>query len=97
MARMARISLIVCVLVSVSLIGREAFAQNTENRRRIVIFQPGTTLTAALNLVENTKVLGGLSSKLVHNLWLLINGLAIELPSIGTQVVEDLESLRKAA
>ena len=95
MTWMARISLIVCVLVSVSLIAREAFAQNTENRRRIVIFQPGTTLTAALNLVENTKVLGGLSSKLVHNLWLLINGLAIELPSIGTQVVEDLLKANK--
>jgi hypothetical protein len=95
MTWMARISLVVCVLVSVIFIEGGAFAQSTQNRRRIVIFQPGTTLTAALNLVANTRLLGGLSSKLVHNLWLLINGLAIELPSIGTQVVEDLLKANK--
>ena len=65
---------------------RPEYGESQEDRR----FQAGDYPEAALNLVANTKVLGGLSSKLVHDLWLLINALAIELPSVGTQVVEDL-------
>jgi subtilisin family serine protease len=87
MTRTARVSLVVCILVSVILIGGGAFSASADNLRRIVSFyDPWDRLGYKVSWSLGN---GITKIKLVHDLW-LINGLAIELPLIGTQLLEDL-------
>jgi subtilisin family serine protease len=79
MTRMARISLVVCVLVSVIFIEQKAFAQSAQNLRRIVTFQ-GIDLTTPLGYSTALGVVTASGSSLVHNLS-FINALAIQLPA----------------
>jgi subtilisin family serine protease len=81
MTRMARVSMVLCVLVSVIVIAGGAFTANAANLRRIVTFN---NLSDRL-LYKVTWSLGdGITTiKLVHDLS-LINALAIQLPTLGT-------------
>jgi len=91
MTRLERVSLVVCVLVSVILIGGGAFAKNADHLRRIVKFhsidltEPGGSATAR-------SVVAGSGSSKVHELW-LINAMAIRLPAASAD--QALASLQR--
>ena len=63
MTRMARVSLVVCVLVSVILIGGGAFVASAENLRKIVIFH-GIDVTPCLG--DQQQVVAQSGSSVVH-------------------------------
>jgi subtilisin family serine protease len=77
MTWMARISLVVCVLVSVSLIWGGAFVASAQNLRKVVIFHDGTLLA------DQQQVVAQSGSSVVHILS-LINALTVQLPPVGT-------------
>ena len=77
MTRIARISLVVCVLVSVIVIGGGAFVASAQNLRKIVIFHDSTLLA------DQQQVVAQSGSSMVHILS-LINALAVQLPAVGT-------------
>ena len=79
MTHMARISLVVCILVSVILIGGGAFVASAQNLRRIVTFQ-GIDLTTPLGYATALGVVTASGSSEVHDLS-LVNALAIQLPA----------------
>jgi subtilisin family serine protease len=77
----ARVSLVVCMLVSVILSGRGAFAKSADHLRRIVKFH-GLDLKKPGDLATAHSVVAGSGSRKVHELW-LINAMAIRLPAAG--------------
>jgi subtilisin family serine protease len=78
MVRIARISLVVCILVSVSLIGGETFAASTDDLKKIVTFK-NIDLKTLLGYTTALGVVTTSRSSIVHNLS-FINALAIALP-----------------
>jgi subtilisin family serine protease len=81
MTQSARVGLVVCVLVSVILVGGGASAKNVDNLRRIVKFL-GINLTNPEDLATARSVVAASGSSEVHTLW-LINALAVQLPAAG--------------
>jgi len=72
MTRMARVSLVAWVLVSVILIEGGAFAKSAHNLRRIVKFR-GIDLTVPAGLATARSVVKGSESSEIHRLWLVIS------------------------
>ena len=70
MTQMTQISLGVCVLVSVILIGGGAFAKSADTLRRIVKFR-GLDLTSPAGLATARSVVAGSMSNEMHRLWLV--------------------------
>jgi subtilisin family serine protease len=91
MARATQISLGVCILVSVILIGGVAFAQRPDTLRRIVKFR-GLDLKTPGGLATARSVVAGSKSNEVHLLW-LINAMAIQLPTVSAD--QALASLQR--
>ena len=93
MTRMARVSLVVCVLVSVILIGGGAFAKSADNLRRIVKFR-SIDVTDPEGLATARSVVKGSGSSEMHRLG-LVNALAIRLPAAkADQALASLRSHR---
>jgi subtilisin len=90
MTWMARVSLVVCVLVSVIPIGGGAFAKSADHLRRIVKFR-GIDLTDPAGLATARSVVKGSESSEMHGLW-LVNALAVRLPAAKAD--QALASLR---
>jgi hypothetical protein len=87
MTRMARISLVICVLVSVILLGGGTFTASADALRKMVVFADGTLLSVQKTVVA----LSG--STILHTLS-LVNALAIQLPNYtDTSAVEALRFL----
>jgi hypothetical protein len=87
MTHMAQVSLVVGVLVSVILIGADAFSASADNLRKIVRFVDGRPLALQQTLVAQS------GSPEVQTLS-LINALAIQLPAVGTaQVLAYLQGI----
>jgi subtilisin family serine protease len=91
MTHVARVSLVVCVLVSVILGGRGAFAKSADHLRRIVKFH-GIDLKKPGDLATARSVVKGSKSNEVHPLW-MINAMAVRLPTLNAD--QALESLQK--
>ena len=94
MTRMARVSLVVWVLVSVIPIGGGAFAKSADYLRRIVKFR-GINVTDPEGLATARSVVKGSESSEMHRLW-LVNALAIRLPAVkADQALVSLRSHRE--
>jgi subtilisin len=91
MTHTTQISLVVCILASLILIGEEAFAQRPDTLREIVKFR-GLDLTTPGGLATARSVVAGSKSNEVH-LLRLINAMAIRLPAAGAD--QALVSLQK--
>jgi subtilisin family serine protease len=78
MARKTQLRLMVCVLVSVLLMGGVVFAQSAKDGRRIVTFQ-GIDLNTTLGYTTALSVVTASLSSQVHKLS-FINAIAIQLP-----------------
>jgi hypothetical protein len=90
MTRMARVSLVAWVLVSIILIEGGAFAKSAYNLRRIVKSRE-FDLTDPAGLATARSVVKGSKSSEIHRLW-LVNALAVRLPTAKAE--QALASLR---
>jgi subtilisin family serine protease len=83
--------LVVCVLVSVMLIGGGAFAQSADNLRRIVTFNKNLDLTTTLGYLTAVSLVTVNGIQVVEpNLGEIINALVIQLPAAGISLPASL-------
>jgi subtilisin len=80
MTNAARINLMICILMSLILVGGGAFAKSVDHLRRIVKFR-GINVTDPAGLATARSVVKGIGSSEMHRLE-LVNALAIRLPAV---------------